>query len=198
MQNQRWVKMQSQRLLWLQNQGPLQHNRWNSLWLRPGLKQTTIFYKLTQTGGREPRGQEGGKMNPVSLLETAFLEVIIFICLLRWFNDFFSTNVMNYLDWFWNIESPSHSWNKPWLDAWFYLLIFYLGFCIYIYSQVKSPPPPILWHQLGVQQFNSILTLMNWRLHQTPQGKGLVPQGRPYFRCQSQVLGLLILLKNWL
>ena len=50
----------------------------------------------------------------------------------------------------------------------------------------------ILWHQTGVVQFNSILTLSTWRQHQIPQVKGSVlqdcaPCSHPHFRQQSQV-----------
>ena len=51
---------------------------------------------------------------------------------------------------------------------------------------------PILCRcQLGVPQFNSVLTLSTWRQQQTPQVKGSVlqdsPTPLPQFRCQSQV-----------
>ena len=48
----------------------------------------------------------------------------------------------------------------------------------------------ILWHQLGVLQFNWILMLTTWRQHLIPQVKSSAVQdcrSPPQFRCQSQV-----------
>ena len=52
-----------------------------------------------------------------------------------------------------------------------------------------SPPTnkQFLGHQLGVLQFNSILTLCTQRQHHTSQVKGSVPQDCPHCRCQQQV-----------
>ena len=44
-----------------------------------------------------------------------------------------------------------------------------------------------LGHQLGVLQFNSILTLCTQRQHHIPQVKGSAPQDCPHCRCQQQV-----------
>ena len=45
------------------------------------------------------------------------------------------------------------------------------------------PHQAILWHQLGVPQFNSMLTLSTWRYYQIPQLCKTVPS----FRCNSVV-----------
>lgn len=57
----------------------------------------------------------------------------------------------------------------------------------------------IFWHQMGILQFNSILTLSAYRKHQIPQGKGWVPQDcspsplqRPILDCHLCINGLTI------
>ena len=55
-----------------------------------------------------------------------------------------------------------------------------------------TPPSNFLWHQLGVLQFNSVLTLSIWSSHHTLQVKCSVAQDLPtspptHFRCQSQI-----------
>ena len=64
---------------------------------------------------------------------------------------------------------------------------------VFLYHQA------ILLHQLGVLQFNSVLTLSTLRQHQITQFKGLVPQDCTPLHMPIESLGvLLVFLTDWL